>query len=131
MATDDEHPSPPDVPAMLKHQTSACQAAREAIASGGEVTLWNNEVPHSMVFGIAARRLRWTIRIGQTTLGLDESVEILRGHHGERLRTGAVTSADRSWFFTLYFDATGTELLACSAVKREANPRPRRTASPD
>ncbi|MFD0328226.1 hypothetical protein ACFQZC_08385 [Streptacidiphilus monticola] len=60
---------------------------------------------------------------GLTTLGLDESLEILRRHRDEQLRTGIVTPADRSWFFTLYFDATGAELLACSAVK---NQRPSR-----
>ncbi|MEZ0096063.1 hypothetical protein [Streptacidiphilus sp. EB129] len=131
MATEVEQPRQPDVAAMLKDQTSACKTARAAIASGAEVEVRDNEVPHSMVFGIAAQRLRWSIKIGQTTLGLDESVEILRSHRGERLRTGVINSADRSWFFTLYFDATGTELLACSGVKREAHPRPRRTAAPD
>ena len=131
MAIEDEHPGRPNVAAMLKDQTSACKAAREAIASGAEVEVWDNEVPHSMVFGIAAQRLRWSMKIGQTTLGLDESVEILRGHRGERLRTGVINWADRSWFFTLYFDATGTEILACSGVKREAHLRPRRTAAPD
>ncbi|KRD23452.1 hypothetical protein QBC31_40090 [Streptomyces sp. B21-079] len=33
--------------------------------------------------------------------------------------TGDIVAADRSWFFTLYFDATGTELVACSGVKSE------------
>ncbi|MEU9031877.1 hypothetical protein AB0D46_31030 [Streptomyces sp. NPDC048383] len=45
---------------------------------------------------------------------------ILRAlHRDEQLRTGNIVAADRSWFFTLYFDATGTELLACSGVKNE------------
>ncbi len=60
------------------------------------------------------------MKIGLTTLGLDETVEILRARHrDEQLRTGNIVAADRSWFFTLYFDATGTELLACSGVKNE------------
>ncbi|WP_260614185.1 hypothetical protein [Streptomyces sp. WAC07061] len=60
------------------------------------------------------------MKIGLTTLGLDETVEILRTRHrDEQLSTGNIVAADRSWFFTLYFDATGTELLACSGVKNE------------
>lgn len=120
MATEDENPSPPDITAMLKDQTSACKAARDAIAAGGEVMLYDGQPPQWMVAGIAATRLRRSLRIGLTTLGLDETVEILRAlHRDEQLRTGNIVAADRSWFFTLYFDATGTELLACSGVKNE------------
>ena len=43
---------------------------------------------------------------------------MLRRHQGEQLRTGIIVGADRFWLFTLYFDATGTELLACSGHKR-------------
>jgi hypothetical protein len=64
-------------------------------------------------------RLRRSLKIGLTTLGLDETVEILAQHRGERLRTGVIDAADRSWHFTLYLNATGTELLACSGVRRE------------
>ncbi|MET9039337.1 hypothetical protein [Streptomyces mirabilis] len=53
------------------------------------------------------------------TLGLDETVEILAQHRDEQLRTGIIDAADRSWLFTMYFNATGTELLACSGVKRK------------
>ncbi|MFI5672977.1 hypothetical protein [Streptomyces sp. NPDC051704] len=124
MATEDENPSQPDITAMLKGQTSACKAARDAIAAGGEVMLFDGRPPQWMVFGIAATRLRWSLKIGLTTLGLDETVEILRARHrDEQLRTGNIVAADRSWFFTLYFDATGTELLACSGVKNERPPR--------
>ncbi|MCX5096658.1 hypothetical protein OOK36_49710 [Streptomyces sp. NBC_00365] len=72
-----------------------------------------------MVAGIAATRLRWSLKRGLTTIGLDEPVEILARHRDERLRTGIIDAADRSWHFTLYLNATGTELLACSGVKRE------------
>lgn len=82
--------------------------------------VWDNEVPHWMVAGIAATRLRRSLKIGLTTLGLDETVEILAQHRDKQLRTGIIDAADRSWHFTLYFDATGTELLACSGVKRES-----------
>ncbi|MFE6497082.1 hypothetical protein [Streptomyces sp. NPDC057748] len=120
MATEDENPSQPDITAMLQGQTSACEAARDAIAAGGEVMLYDGQAPHWMVFGIAATRLRRSLKIGLTTVGLDETVEILRTRHrDEQLRTGNIVAADRSWFFTLYFDATGTELLACSGVKNE------------
>jgi hypothetical protein len=120
MAAEDENPSQPDITALLKDQTSACKAARDAIAAGGEVMLYDGQPPTWMVRGIAATRLRWSLKIGLTTLGLDESVEILRARHSdEQLRTGNIVAADRSWFFTLYFDATGTELLAYSAVKNE------------
>ncbi|MEU0252837.1 hypothetical protein ABZ299_10065 [Streptomyces sp. NPDC006184] len=60
MATEDEHPSQPDIAAMLTNQTSACKPAREAIAAGAEVRVFDREVPHWMVAGIAAARLRWT-----------------------------------------------------------------------
>ncbi|MER6775028.1 hypothetical protein ACFVG1_34690 [Streptomyces bacillaris] len=120
MATEDESPSQPDIAAMLTDQTRACKAAREAIAAGGQVMVWDNEVPHWMVAGIAATRLRRSLKIGLTTLGLDETVEILAQHRDKQLRTGIIDAADRSWQFTLYFDATGTELLACSGVKRES-----------
>ena len=120
MATENENPSQPDIIAMLKGQTSACKAARDAIAVGVEVMLFDGRPPQWMVFGIAATRLRWSLKIGLTTLGLDETVEILRTRHrDERLRTGNIVTTDRSWFFTLYFDAAGTELLACSGVKNE------------
>ncbi|MEU0060326.1 hypothetical protein [Streptomyces sp. NPDC006334] len=59
------------------------------------------------------------MKIGLTTLGPDEAVEILAQHRDKQLRTGIIDAADRSWHFTLYFDATGTELLACSGVKHE------------
>lgn len=75
-----------------------------------------------MVVGIAAARLRRSLKRGQTTLGLDETIEVLARHRGEQLRTGIIDAADRLWFFTLYFDATGTELLACSGVKRVQRP---------
>lgn len=123
MATEDEHPSHPDIAAMLTDQTSACKAARAAIAAGGEVQVSEGDVPQWMVAGIAATRLRRSVKRGwPTTLGLDESVEILARHRGEQLRAGIILSADRSWLFNLYFDATGTELLACSGVKRPPQP---------
>lgn len=120
MATEDENPSQPDITAMLKGQTSASKAARDAIAAGGEVALYDGQPPQWMVLGIAATRLRRSLKIGLTTLGLDETVEILRARHrDEQLRTGNIVAADRSWLFTLYFDATETELMACSGVKNE------------
>ncbi|MFD3315148.1 hypothetical protein [Streptomyces sp. NPDC058694] len=124
MATGDEPASQPDiVAAMLTNQTSACKPAREAIAAGAEVTVWDREVPHSMVAGIAAARLRRSLARGlQEIIGLDETVEILARHRGEQLRTGIIDATDRLWFFTLYFDAAGTELLACSGVKRSRRP---------
>lgn len=65
-----------------------------------------------------------SLEIGLTTLGLDVTVEILRAQHrDEQLRTGNIVAAERSWFFTLHFDATGTDLLACSGVKNERLPR--------
>ncbi|MFD7731125.1 hypothetical protein ACFV6F_12165 [Kitasatospora phosalacinea] len=109
---------PGDVVAMLADRTGACAMAREAVAAGGEVSALGDPVPHWMVHGIAARRLRSTRRTGQPTVGLDESVAVLRQHPGEMVRTGTIRTVDRSWHFQLYFDATGTALLACSAVGR-------------
>ncbi|WNO76919.1 hypothetical protein [Streptomyces sp. AM8-1-1] len=122
MAAEDEHSSQPDIAAMLTDQTSACSAARDAIAAGGNVVVWDDEVPQWMVCGIAATRLRRVSKTGQLTLGLGETVEILARRRGEQLRTGIIDAADRIWFFNLYFDATGTELLACSGVKRPSRP---------
>ncbi|MFE9565912.1 hypothetical protein ACFYM0_32940 [Streptomyces sp. NPDC006487] len=120
MVTEDETPSQPDITPMLKGRTSACKAARDAIAAGAEVVLDDGQPPQWMVLGIAARRLRRSLKIGLVTLGLDETVEVLRARpHDERLRTGNIVTTDWSWFFTLYFDATGTELLACGGVKNE------------
>jgi hypothetical protein len=129
MATEDERPRQPDIAAMLTDQTSACAPACEALAAGGEVTVWDREAPQWMVAGIAGTRWKRSLKRGRPeTIGLDESVEILARHRGEQLRTGIIDAADRSWFFTLYFDATGTELLACSGVKR--SPRSGTTDSP-
>ncbi|MFF2507829.1 hypothetical protein ACFVTY_31365 [Streptomyces sp. NPDC058067] len=119
MAAEDEHPSQPDIVAMLTDQTSACKPAREAIAAGAKVRIFDGTAPHWMVAGIAATRLRRTSARGlQEIIGLDETVEILARHRGEQLRTGTIDPADRVWHYTLYFDAIGTELLACSGVKR-------------
>ncbi|MER8090900.1 hypothetical protein ACIO6T_38635 [Streptomyces sp. NPDC087532] len=131
MATEDEHPRHPDIAAMLTDQTSACKAARAAIAAGGEVQVSDREAPHWMVHGIAATRLRRSLKRGlPKTLGLDETVEILARHRGKQLRTGTILAADRLWFFNLYFDATGTELLACSGVKRSPMPSTKNSFEP-
>ncbi|WP_189925419.1 hypothetical protein [Kitasatospora xanthocidica] len=124
MATEDEQASQPDISAMLEDQTSACAPARDAIAAGAEVMIFPRASPHWMVAGITYKRLRHSSRIGLTTLGLDETVEILYRHRDKQLRTGIITAADRSWFYTVYLDAAGTELLACSGVKNE-DPRKR------
>ncbi|MFJ2636015.1 hypothetical protein ACIO6U_29245 [Streptomyces sp. NPDC087422] len=131
MATEDEHPWQPNITAMLTDQTSACKPAREAIAAGAEVKVWDDEVPQWMVAGIAATRLRRTLARGlQEVIGLDETVAILARHRGEQLRTGIIDAADQLWFFTLYFDATGTELLACSGVKRSRQPSTKDSFTP-
>ncbi|MDT0467754.1 hypothetical protein [Streptomyces gibsoniae] len=130
MATEDKHPSQPGIAAMLTDQTSACEAARDAIAAGAEVEVWDREVPQWMVAGIASRRLRSSVKRGTTILGLDETVEILARHRDEQLRTGIIDAADGSWFFTLYFDATGTELLACSGVRRPPRPSTKDSIEP-
>lgn len=118
MAVEDEDPGRRDITAMLTDQTSACVAARDAVAAGGQVRIYDGQAPVWMVLGIAATRLKRSSKIGLTTLGLDESVEILRARHRDGLlRTGNIDAPDRSWFFTVYFDATGTELLACSGVR--------------
>jgi hypothetical protein len=117
-----EQPSPSDIAAMLTDQTSACEAARDAIAAGGEVVVLDREAPQWMVAGIAWRRLGTSSKRGQPTLALDETVEILARHRGEQLRTATIDTPDRSWFFNVYFDATWTELLACSGVNRSRSP---------
>jgi hypothetical protein len=77
--------------------------------------------------GVAETRLhrlpcpQGVLALGQQTLSLltDKTIEILAQHREEQLRSGIIDAADRSWHFTLYFDATGTELLTCSGVARE------------
>ncbi|WP_331769385.1 hypothetical protein OG948_37040 (plasmid) [Embleya sp. NBC_00888] len=54
-----------------------------------------------------------------TTLGLDESVEILARHRDDRSHTGISDAADHSRQFALYFDAAGTEFVACGGIERE------------
>lgn len=44
MATDEENPSRCDITTMLKDQTSACKAARDAVAVGGEVMLYDERL---------------------------------------------------------------------------------------
>ncbi|MFI1105858.1 hypothetical protein [Streptomyces melanogenes] len=121
MSLEHQHPGHPDVAAMLADQTSACKAASEAIAAGGEVEIFEGLAPHWMVLGITTTRLRGSLKRGlPKTIGLEETVEILGRHRGEQLRTGTIAAADRLAHFTLYFDATGTELLACDG--RSATP---------
>ncbi|MCX5097642.1 hypothetical protein OOK36_55400 [Streptomyces sp. NBC_00365] len=122
MATEDEHPPQPDIAAMLTDQTSACSTARDAIAAGGEVIVWDGLVPASQHVGVFRIRLRSIERHGNTALGLDESIQILRQHGDEPVRTGCITS--RSVAFTLFLNADATQLLACGGVKREAPKEP-------
>ncbi|WP_330293401.1 hypothetical protein [Streptomyces sp. NBC_00576] len=58
MATEDDHPAQPDIAAMPTDQTSACSAARDAIAAGGEVIVWDGLVPASRHVGVFRIRLR-------------------------------------------------------------------------
>lgn len=119
MTSQNEPPTRPDLAAMLTDQTAACTPAREALLAGGKLQLFDGAAPNWMVRGIAATRLGWARKVGLVTLGLDESVEILSRHRDVSFLTGLLDAPDRSWFFALYFDTTGTELLACSAVKNQ------------
>ncbi|MFJ8475909.1 hypothetical protein [Kitasatospora sp. NPDC094011] len=119
MTFQNEYPPRPGLVAMLADQTAACAPAREALLAGGEIRLFGRAVPDWMVRGITFSRLQHARRIGLVTVGLDESVEILSRHRDVPLRTVLLDAPDRSWFFTLYFNATATELLACSAVKNQ------------
>ncbi|HEY9327507.1 MAG TPA: hypothetical protein VIS09_04590 [Streptomyces sp.] len=56
-------------------QTSACKAARDALAAGGEGTLHGGRPPQWMVLDIAATGVKQSLQIGLTTVGLDKSVE--------------------------------------------------------
>jgi hypothetical protein len=60
MATEDEHPSQPDIApdiaAMLTDQTRACKAAHDAIASGGQVVVW--DVKREPPSKVAAQKLQ-------------------------------------------------------------------------
>ncbi|MFJ9611498.1 hypothetical protein ACIRS1_34680 [Kitasatospora sp. NPDC101176] len=123
MTSQSEHPARPDLAAMLTDQTTACAPAREALLAGGRLRFSSRVAPDWTVRGIAATRLGWARKVGLVTLGLDESVEILSRHRDVSFLTGLLDAPDRSWFFTLYFDATGTGLLACSAVKNQPSTR--------
>ncbi|MFE4540231.1 hypothetical protein ACFRKB_35060 [Streptomyces scopuliridis] len=122
MVTEDQHPPQPDIAAMLTDQTSVCSAARDAIAAGGEVTVWDGLAPASRHAGVYRGRLRSVERHGGTALGLDEAIQILRQQGDEPVRTGCITS--RYWAFTLFLNADATQLLACGGVKRETPKEP-------
>ncbi|MEV7189641.1 hypothetical protein [Kitasatospora sp. NPDC093102] len=105
-----------DLAAMLAEQTPACGPARDALLTGGTFVVWDGLVPANQLFHTYRTRLRLTQKRGQPTLALAETVEILKGTGDELLRIGRIDTADRTWTFMLFLNATATTVLACTGV---------------
>ncbi|MEV8099291.1 hypothetical protein [Kitasatospora sp. NPDC085879] len=105
-----------DLAEMLAEQTPACGPARTALLSGATFGVWPGQVPADQVFHTYRTRLRITQKRGQATLGLTESVGLLRDVEDELLRIGWIDTTDRAWAFTLFLNATATTVLACTGV---------------
>ncbi|MFF2143638.1 hypothetical protein [Kitasatospora sp. NPDC058190] len=103
-----------DLAEMLADQTPACGPARDALLSGGTFDVWDGLVPANWHLNTYSRRLRHTQKRGIATLGLTETVGILRQAGDEALRIGMIRTADRAWTFILFFNAAATTVLACA-----------------
>ncbi|MGW6917354.1 hypothetical protein ACWGB8_26510 [Kitasatospora sp. NPDC054939] len=106
---------------MLAEQTPACDPARDALLTGGTFVVWDGLVPANQVAATYRARLRITQKRGQPTLALAKTVEILRSAGDELLRIGRVDTADRTWTFMLFLNATATTVLACTGVDATQN----------
>lgn len=112
-----------DLATMLAEQTPACGPARDALLSGGAFVVWDGLVPANQLAHIYRIRLRHIKKRGQPILALAESVDILKHAGDELLRIGQSGTADRTWTFMLFLNATATALLACTAVASTSHGR--------
>lgn len=103
---------------LLADQTPACGPARAALLSGGDALLWDGAGPAAPTARIYEVRLEHTRANGIDTVGLAETVEILRRHE-DRLRMGRIITSDGSWVFFLFLTADGRTLVACTGVRQQ------------
>lgn len=103
-----------DLAEMLADRTPACGPARDALFSGGTFDVADNLIPANWHLNTYARRLRTTQRGGVETVGLTETVGILRQAGDEPLRIGLIRTADHACVFVLFLNAAATTVLACA-----------------
>jgi hypothetical protein len=103
---------------LLGDQTEACGPASDALLGGGDFVVWDGLVPAGSLAGTYAVRLEHTQEKGIETLGLPESVEMLRRYEGDPLRLGRIGAPDGSWHFVLFLTSDASALLACAGVKQ-------------
>jgi hypothetical protein len=103
---------------LLGDQTEAHKQAREALLDGGEFHVWEEMVSAKELAKVYTRRLKHTEKRGIETLGLPETVEIVRQQGYGEVRLGRIISPAGSWVFMLFLHATDTEILACTGVRQ-------------
>lgn len=101
---------------MLGDQTTACEAAREALLAGGDFVVWHDRLPSQQLASIYAARLRRARKRGAETLALPSTVDILTRLGAAQVRIGCIFSPDRTWAFTLFL--ADDAVLACTGVRR-------------
>lgn len=107
-----------DLIGMLREQTEACGAARDALIAGGAFVVWDQLVAadrHAGVFGLRFRRA--AVR-GHTHESLAATVDILRQAGGELLRTGMIDAVDGFSWFTIFLNSAATDVVACFGGRR-------------
>ncbi|MFD5517150.1 hypothetical protein [Streptomyces sp. NPDC127066] len=103
---------------MLGDQTTACEAAREALLAGGDFVVWDGRVPSQQLASIYAARLRRASKRGAETLALPSTVDILTRLEADQVRIGCIFSPDRTWAFMLFLADHADAVLACTGVRR-------------
>ncbi|MFJ3235998.1 hypothetical protein [Streptomyces sp. NPDC086787] len=103
---------------MLGDQTTACEAAREALFAGGDFVVWDGRVPSQQLASIYAARLRRARKRGAETLALPSTVDILTRLEAAQVRIGCIFSPDRTWAFILFLSDDADAVLACTGVRR-------------
>ncbi|MEX3104450.1 MULTISPECIES: hypothetical protein [unclassified Streptomyces] len=88
---------------MLGDQTTACEAAREALLAGGDFVAWDGHVSGRQLASIYAARLRRARKRVAETLALP-----LTRLEAAQVRIGRIFSPDRTRAFMLFLadDAT-------------------------
>ncbi|MFF3113243.1 hypothetical protein ACFVSN_29100 [Kitasatospora sp. NPDC057904] len=118
-----------ELAALLTDQTPACGPARRALLSGGAFDVGTNLIPARRLAGVYSRRERRILERGLYSLGLAESLAILRQAGDGALRVAVVQTPDCSGPFIVFLDATAPRVLACLDSPRFL-PRPLDTHRP-
>ncbi|MFJ9644786.1 hypothetical protein [Streptomyces sp. NPDC101206] len=103
---------------LLAGDDEASKAALAALAGGADYVVWEDGTGPSEAYARTyARRLRYTRRKGNETLGLERAVRLL-AERAQPIRLGKITTADRAWTFILFLTGDGGALVACTDVRR-------------